>query len=210
MSQLFVAVICCQRDQKNGCLDWFRKSIANRSIPYRIFLGQGCVATHSDEVVLSVDDSYQRLPWKVQGALQWALTYTDATHIFKVDCDARIWPDRLIAFNFDGYDYIGDFSDGHMPVLRPDTYACGPGYCLSRRAAEKVIAAKAEQTVELRTYPPHDKVYAEDEFVGRVLNQTRRYHSDLFASHFAGRAYNESQDKLIVLGNEWSTDRGRR
>jgi hypothetical protein len=206
-----MAVICCGRDQNNGCLDWFRQNIKGTSVPYKVFLGSGCQAKASDEIVLPVADSYQRLPWKVQGAFQWALDREDLlSHICKVDCDARIWTDRLSRFDFSPYDYVGNFADGHEPALRPDTYAAGPGYVVSRVAAEMVIAADVKKTVETYTYPPFENCYLEDEFVGKVLKQTRRCHSLQFQSHYAGRAYPGPTHDLIVLGNEWSTDRGRR
>lgn len=210
---LFLAVICCKRDQNNGCLEWFRSNIAkvDGTIPYTIFLGEGCPARHHDETVLPVSDSYQRLPWKIQAALQWTFEQHPNTEIvFKVDCDCQVWPERLQQIDFSGYDYVGNFDDGKTPILRPDTYAIGAGYGLSRNAAQRVIEANVEQTIETRTYPPYDKVYVEDEFVGKVLSNSRRLHTERIQSHWAGRAYSGPTDNLIVLGNAWSTDRGRR
>jgi hypothetical protein len=207
---IFLAAISCKRDQRNGCNQWFREQLGNSPIPYKIFLGNGCEPKHEDEIVLSVDDGYQLLPGKVQAVLRWVLALPENySHILKTDCDCRVWPTRLLKFDFEPYDYIGDFADGKEPPLRNSTYAMGGGYILSRAAAEKVITASPEKVVEPHNYPPHDLSYAEDEFVGRVLNRTHRLHSEQFQSQMAGRGIG-STDNLIVFGNAWSTDRGRR
>ena len=211
MASIFMVVICCKRDQRNGCSDWFRQQIPNCPIPYKIFLGDGCTADHEDEVLLRTEDSYQRLPWKVQEALKWVLAQPEGySHILKTDCDCKVWPERLLKLDFFPYDYIGDFADGKEPILRNSAYAMGGGYILSRSAAEKVIVANVEKVADLHNLPPFDRSYAEDEFVGRILNKTIRLHSKQFAAHLAGRYCDGPTDHLIVLGNEWSTDRGRK
>ena len=197
-----MCVMSCQRDQENGCAEWFRKTLGVSSIPYRIFLGDGCTATRADEVIVPAIDSYPRLPWKVQAALRWILNRSEMyTHVFKTDIDSQVWVDRLAVSDFESYDYIGNFFDGHHPPLRPETFAYGCGYWLSRAAAEKVVSANVEQTISVRTIPPYDRAWAEDEFVGAVLNETRRCHDERYISHFAGRSYNGPTNDLFVLGN---------
>lgn len=195
----------CRRDQKNGCSDWFRKTISQSPMPYKIFLGDGCPVLHGDEIILSVDDSYQRLPWKVQKALKWALSQTDNfTHFIKTDVDSRIWPERFLLDELDAYDYIGNFSDGHSnPTSRSECYAIGAAYCLSRAAAEKIISANVETTIERTTMPPYSNVYAEDAFVGKVLFGMRALHSEQYAANFAGRSYTGPTENLLVLGNSF-------
>ena len=198
----FMCVLSCLRDQENGCNEWFRNSIKPSPIPYKIFLGEGCTANHADEIVLPINDSYPRLPWKVQSALNWVLKQdANYTHILKTDCDTQVWLDRLLSSNFAPYDYVGNFADGHHPPLRPDTFAFGAGYWLSRSAAEKVVSASVESTISVRTIPPHDRAWAEDEFVGTVLNDAHRCHDEKYMSHFLGRSYNGATNELFLLGN---------
>lgn len=200
--RLFMGVMGCKRDQENGCVDWFRETLGTCSIPYRIFLGNGCTATHEDELVLPVDDSYAQLPWKVQAALRWALEQPENyTHFFKTDCDCQVWTDRLLVSDFDKYDYVGNFADGHEPSLRPDTFAIGAGYCFSRRAAERIVAAKVESLVEPQATPPYGMAYHEDEFVGKVLVDTYRCNDSRYIGNFQGRHYNGPLHDVIVLGN---------
>lgn len=205
MPDPFLCIMSCKRDQENGCVDWFRKIHSNLLIPYRIFLGQGCVVTHEDEIVLSVDDSYARLPWKVQTAFKWVFDQAEQfTHIIKTDSDCRIWSDRLLTSDFEKYDYVGNFFDGHVnPASRSETYASGAGYCLSRTAAEKVTMLNVEQIIQPCHIWTDDKAYAEDEFVGRCLppSEWRRFHSEQYMPNFQGRSYNGTTDNLIVLGN---------
>jgi hypothetical protein len=206
-----MVVMSCKRDQENGCIKWFRETLKQSSIPYRIFLGNGCSAAQTDEVVLAADDSYQKLAWKVQAAFKWVMDRTEhSTHILKTDSDCHIWPDRLLASNFEKYDYIGNFFDGHVnPASHPNNYASGAGYCLSRPAVERVVAADVLQTIEPITMWTYDRVYAEDMFVGKVLSPdiARRFHSEQYAPNFQGRNYNGPTDNLIVLGNVFDNKR---
>jgi hypothetical protein len=208
---LFVAVVCCKRDKRNGCLDWFRPQVmGQKSIPYRIFFGDGYTAMEEDEVVVQADDAYPYLPWKVQAMLKWVLHNSSCSHILKVDCDSALWLNNISPGDYEPWDYVGNFADGKNPPLRPSTYAIGGGYVLSRRAAEMVIASVVQNIIEPFHYPPFEKAYAEDAFVGRVLHKMNRLHSEKFQANMAGHYYLNSIKDLIVLGNAWSTERGRR
>lgn len=207
---IFMAVICCRRDKNNGCLSWFRQQL-NNSIDYKIFFGSGSEVTQSDEILLPVDDNYQNLPWKVQQAFRWVLNQSQQySHILKIDCDSRVWSDRLLKLSIEDFDYIGNFADSKLPILRPDTYA-GSSYIVSRYAAVMHVNADIKKILQHpRTYPPFDKAWIEDEFTGKVLSQTRRLHTEKFQLHLAGRMYSGPTDDLVVLCNEFSTNRNRK
>ncbi len=213
MPNLFMCVMGCQRDQKNGCVDWFRRTLGASLVPYRIFLGAGCVDYNQDEVVLPVDDSYPRLAWKVQSAFKWVLEQPEHfTHIFKTDCDCRIWQDRLLVSGFENHDYVGNFFNGkNNPAAQPGNYAAGAGYVLSRSAAERVASADVSSNVEPITMWKHDRVWCEDMFVGNVVSpyENRRVHSEQYAPNFQGRNYNGPTDNLIVLGNVFDNKQGQ-
>lgn len=168
-------------------------------IRYRFFLGMGCAARFEDEIVLPVDDSYARLPWKVQAALRWALAIEPKiTHMFKTDADTEIRADDLLHSDFESHDYVGNFWDGKPePTKRKGTYAMGAGYWLSRASAEKVVAATIDDTVS------HHGEYFEDMFVGKVLESANRHHEDRYGVELAGRSHGPIDGNFIIMGNSY-------
>lgn len=155
-----------------------------KGMDYKFFLGRptnGQTPT-DDEVFLDVDDSYEALPRKVQAAAKWALD-NGYQHMFKVDDDVYVFPDRLLKSGYDKHDFIGSYRgpSGEYPSGYPSG---GPGYWLSARAMKVVADSK----------PNGD--WAEDRFVGNVL-------------HAAGiSCHNDHRYRILMTGMNWLWDEG--
>jgi len=134
---------------------WARNLDIRSDIDFRIFYGYGAVRKmRTDEVLLSVDDSYRGLPFKVQRIFKWALERGyDA--VLKVDDDTFISRDVIKGLGVDA-DYIGYSSDTAITLysdwLTSDLkekllafgqgYACGGMYYVHRRAMEILVRTK--------------------------------------------------------------------
>ena len=125
-------------------------------IPVRFFIGDSD-PTEADEIALDCPDNYFSLPQKTKLSLEWALKQ-DYTHYFRAFTDTFIDTARLRASHFAEADYAGNpFQHGTRGFFMHG----GPGYWLSRRAAELVCAAELSITEQL-----------EDQWVGRCLVDT--------------------------------------
>ncbi len=163
----------------SSCFD-FEKNCTNNAIretwlaeldgvaDYRVFYGTGQGAEsaplRSDEVFLpEVDDGYGDLSRKTQHSLRWAAEH-NYDFVFRCFPDTYCRPERLATCGFAERDYYGDFRREHCG---PDNYPSGgPGYFLSRRAFELLLDAPIEGVHRVG-------VYAEDLWVGQILNRHR-------------------------------------
>ena len=163
-----IAVSTCERDAQNGCnaamrQTWIREMPRVEGFDYKIFYGRGDRALLPDEVRLEVGDDYKSLPYKTRESLRWALDH-GYSYVFRAFTDTCINPYRLRTSSYTRFDYLGCFPGGWSP--EPDSqghyaYASGgPGYFLSKRAAEAAIAAE----------PDH---WAEDLWIGDVMGRAR-------------------------------------
>ena len=145
MSSEFRPIILVGSCKKNqGNLDAIRQTWGkNSAIPYKFFMGEGCVAKYPDEFVVNTPDGYFHQIEKHKAALAWALAQ-GYNAIFLADDDTFIHTKRLLA-SYNGEDYKGNTFDTPRP---PDPYGVpwdfchgGPGYWLSEKAARIIIAA---------------------------------------------------------------------
>ncbi len=130
-------------------------------VPYVFVLGQpsgvdleGTASLAGDQLYLPIPGGYPHLPQRTREMLRWALSaYPQATHFFKCDDDTYVALDRLLAYPYQQFDYVG-------AEWKPGTQygSGGAGYFLSRRAA-KIVAEELPD------------VGAEDLLVGRVLRR---------------------------------------
>lgn len=103
-----------------------------------------------DEVFLSVPDDYDSLPIKVKAIIDYA--YREGyDHLFKGDDDTFVYVDRLLASNFEDYDYLG-----YSYPAAGNYISGGPGYWLSRKSMS-ILAVTGVQG------------WAEDKWVGDKL-----------------------------------------
>ena len=213
--RLLIAIKSCNRDLLNGCHTAIRETwgkdfstcrpntvmIGGRLetisppkgdivIDVRFFIGNGDAPLKDDEIRLAVEDTLVALPLKVRGIAGWSAA-KEYDFTFCCDVDTFVRPDRLIACEFEKYDYFGyfgnarppgaqiaNFDDCRLGKITVWAYASGgAGYFVSRRAAEHLS----------KMVPSH---YAEDVSVGQVLgpliaaNQLRGFASEQF-HHFA-------------------------
>lgn len=111
---------------------------------------------------LGVPDDYNHLPEKTQAICQWAVE-NKLDHLFKIDSDTYVHPERLLVSGFAKHDYAGYLLDW----LKPEygfVYCSGPHYWLSRKAF--TILAEEDWSRFLR---PPGLEHAEDFMVGRIL-----------------------------------------
>jgi hypothetical protein len=167
-----IAISSCFDFEKNGnnqaLRDTWLPDVGEAGIDYRFFFGTGQGAETSelpsDAVLLSnVEDDYGHLSAKTQTSLRWA-SERHYDFVFRCFPDTYCCPERLAACGFQDFDYYGDFRGEQC---RPDNYPSGgPGYFLSRRAFELLLNAPIEGVHRVG-------VYAEDLWVGQILNRHR-------------------------------------
>ena len=102
----------------------------------RFFLGPSTREPQADEVFLNCDDSYQGLPSKVRAIVRWALAH-GYDYVLKIDDDVIVVPHKLLASNFQSYDFVG-----HRNDIRPYPVPYGFCYWMSKRSL--VLVASAE------------------------------------------------------------------
>lgn len=154
-----ILISSCNRDRRNGHNQAVRDCWAHFSpIPYKFFLGD-LEPERDDEVGLPwCPDNYFSLTQKTQESLRWALDQ-GYDWFFRAFTDTFIDTVRLASFAQEiphiTCDYIGNTS------FSPRILFChgGPGYWLSRRAAELVVQAPRQGEFEKM----------EDQFVGEVM-----------------------------------------
>ena len=162
-----------------SCLKYTDRVKAQLStwIPYihgadwRVFVGGADKQFNAAwEIHLPVPDDYGSLHLKSRAIIQYAYD-NDYTHLFKVDDDAYILPDRLLASNFAEHDYIGAWivGEGTTPnsAIRYHGQRFVPGGCgiwLSRRAMKILLDSKVESLSATETT-------LEDHWVGWTLGR---------------------------------------
>lgn len=169
-----IAVSSCERDAQNGNNQamrntWIREMARVEGFDYKIFYGAGDRALLADEVRLDVGDDYKSLPYKTRESLRWALDH-GYSYVFRAFTDTCINPHRLRTSGYTRFDYLGCFPGGYAAEPDAKGHFCyasgGPGYFLSRRAAEAAIAEE----------PDH---WAEDLWIGDAMGRAGiRGHND--------------------------------
>ena len=175
--RLLIAISTCYDFERNGSNQVLRETwLPDSPFDYKFFMGAGQGAeteTLPDDAIFlpGVDDGYGDLSKKTQHSLRWAHE-REYDFVFRCFPDTYCRPERLIkCTNFEDYDYYGDFRGEQC---RPDNYPSGgPGYFLSRRAYELLLDAPIEGVHRV-------SVYAEDLWVGQILNRHRDKHLKYF------------------------------
>jgi hypothetical protein len=127
-----IAIVSCRRDIESH--ETIRETWAKDCpVDFRFFLGRGCEALISDEVILDVPDDWNGLPQKTQAVCRWAFE-RDFDFVFKTDTDSYVSVPRLLESGFEKYHYSG--CCGETANIYPDACfpANGGGYWLSRKA----------------------------------------------------------------------------
>lgn len=173
MPKYLIAVTTCLRpdfvDKALAQIEtWVPALNALPDVDVRFFVGRRSTAQPGTEmrghllhplyVQLDVRDTYEDLPYKVQGVFAWALAqgYTD---VCKVDDDTYVTT-RVVAARNQAHDYVGNrraWFDSD-----PGEYSSGFCYWLSAKAMRLVVDS-----------PRIDSTTYEDLFVGRVMNDNR-------------------------------------
>lgn len=142
-----------ESDRRAACRETWLKS---SSVDYRLFYGRDPSVTQPDEISLACDDDYDGLSTKMRLMCRWALNQ-NYTHLFRVDTDAYVYTDRLLASGFEAHDYSG-YTIDYPRHLAHARYASGAGFTLSERAMTIVADAQPEHP-------------ADDLWVGRILHR---------------------------------------
>jgi hypothetical protein len=139
--------------QRQACREtWLRDSKAD----YKFFLGKSTnVQPMDDEVFLDCGDSYHDNGFKIHGMIKWALE-RGYTHMFRVDDDTMVWPQRLFMLPWWKHDYLGN---SHPNGTSVDVHA-GFAVFLSKRLMELV----AERN-------PSVNDWADDVWVGQIAKK---------------------------------------
>lgn len=157
---------------------------AVEGIDCRLFYGRGRKHMLPDEVRLTCPDDYLGLPYKTRESLRWALN-EGYDFIFRAFTDTCIHVLRLKTCGFTRHDYFGCFPGGYSEGADEQGYydyaSGGPGYWLSRRAAEAVIAAEPDRSVR-------DDYWAEDLWIGDVVGKAgfKGQHDERFFFKWCG------------------------
>jgi Galactosyltransferase len=151
---LVITVVSCHRDRDAGCHQSIRRTWGEEALKLGIDVvffigGDRPEGLQKDEVWLNVPDSYNDLPYKTQAVAGWFLN-SCFPYMFKCDTDTFIVPEHLLENDFQNADYLG------TPV-NPTYLNGGPGYFLSRAAAQVLCSERVDET-------------AEDRWVGRMLD----------------------------------------
>lgn len=157
--RILIAVLTCHLNRKQA--DFQRRTWAReiKGADLRFFLGKPervpvtAPEPRADEVVLDVPDGYLSLPAKTQAICRWAIEH-GYTHVFRVDDDVYVRPERLINA-IPAADHCGRLRgpSGNYPA----PYASGFAYWLSAKAAGIIAQAKLNGDT------------AEDRWVANVL-----------------------------------------
>jgi hypothetical protein len=163
VAKVLIGVLSCERDAKFH--QQFRDMcLKGCPVDHRFFVAGSCPVDGSDVVRLAAEDSNG--PEKVRLMHRWTLE-SDYDFLFKCDIDTFIHVPRLLASNFEAYDWTGGGS--------PQRPYGGSGYWLSRKAMTSLKNGE-----EFNTLRPWD----EDWYVGDNLTKfgfkahiDSRYHS---------------------------------
>lgn len=157
MKSIILITSCAYHLTKNEqCRNTWLKQW-NQLVDYKFVLGQGNSKKLDDELVLSVDDTYQGLPQKIQASHKWALE-KGYDYILKTDCDVFMHVPRLFQSNFEKHPYSGN-------LFWPEAkyrFVLGSAYWLNKKASEILVKAK------LPAYPAYG---GDDVWVGRIMQE---------------------------------------
>lgn len=152
-----MGVLSCQAysERRHRCLRSWIPEALDAGIDVVFLLGGSNAAARREGLNLQLPcpDDYDSLPMKVGLFLEWADKHAEFEYIFKCDDDTYVRPERLLAFDCQGNDYIGaEWSPGVG-------YASGgAGYWLSRKSVAVLAPV-------LRCHSSG----AEDVLVGQIL-----------------------------------------
>lgn len=152
-----MGVLSCQAysERRQRCLRSWIPEALDAGIDVIFLLGGSNAAARREGLNLQLPcpDDYDSLPMKVGLFLEWADKHAEFEYIFKCDDDTYVRPERLLAFDCQGNEYIGaEWSPGVG-------YASGgAGYWLSRKSVAVLAPV-------LRCYSSG----AEDVLVGQIL-----------------------------------------
>jgi hypothetical protein len=145
-----ILVSSCRKDADNHLNQAIRETWGkNSAIPFFFILGQrnppgtympGEVPFKPapDEIVLPVADNYLSLPFKTKEGHRWARK-RGYDYIFQCFTDTYIDTERLLNSGFEKGDYVGN--KGVKGCRGCDFVHGGPGYWLSPRATDLILAA---------------------------------------------------------------------
>jgi hypothetical protein len=164
--KVLIGIPSCLRDREREKYprETWLKDCARFGVDYKFFLGgRQAEPILEDEVLLSVDDSYDSLIEKMKLVIQYALD-NGYDYLFKCDVDTYCHIPRLMNSGFEKHKWSG-FGVNYG----------GSGYWLNREAMQDVIAHST----------PLGALETEDLWVHRVLQNNckyemvsdRRYHS---------------------------------
>lgn len=142
-------------DQTQACREtWVKDFAPFKTVDVKFFYGKPSDGYPrqplADEVFLECGDTYGHLPAKTVAVCRWA-TEHDYEFIYKCDTDTAVYAERLLIEIMENcFDYAGY---RHSSVC-----SGGPGYLLSRSAADLVAKAGTDP-----------QIWAEDVWVSRVL-----------------------------------------
>lgn|GEM_PF-425965 len=157
MTRILIGVLSCQAysERRQRCLrSWIHEAL-DAGIDVVFLLGGSKTAAKREglNLLLPCPDDYDSLPMKVGLFLEWASKHAEFEYIFKCDDDTYLRPDRLLAFDCQGKDYIGaEWSPG------VEYASGGAGYWVSRKSVAVLAPV-------LRRYTTG----AEDVLVGQIL-----------------------------------------
>jgi hypothetical protein len=124
-----------------------RDTRPNQRTPDKIILREPL----GDEIFLDCGDSYTSNPDKMIAICRWALE-RGYEYILRCDDDTFIYPNRLLATNWNKFDYVG---------AGKDATTFHPGGCmfLSRHAMELIVKG-------------HPTTYADDVWIGQLMRES--------------------------------------
>ena len=191
-----ILISSCVRDRLNGNQEAIRETWGeNSAIPYFFCIGD-MAPTADDEIELDCPDNYFSLCLKTQASLKWALEQ-GYTHMIRAFTDTYIDTERLLAAEYANDDYVGNVCTAFkFPFLHG-----GPGYILSAKAAQIVVASD-----------PGDHWKLEDQWVGWLMreNGIEYIHDPRFSM---GRSYTHRELKPLadndIISVHLSSQRGQ-
>jgi len=151
--KILIAVVNCHHfsDRREKIRQTWAKQVgAWYGIDLRFFVGNPSGSPEPDVVYLDCGDDYLSLPSKAKGVYKYAMD-NNYDYTFKIDDDCEVYVNRLLSEDLT-HDFIG-----RMNYCWGGFCSGGPGFWLSRRAAE-IIANQ-----------PLSNDTADDRWIGQVL-----------------------------------------
>lgn len=141
--KILIAVHSChdQRHLNDNIRDTWMKNADG--VDVRFFIGAPVLDNTSDEIFLNIPDTYAELWQKTLECIKWAYI-KEYDYLFKCDNDTYVHVPRLLASEFEKYDYIGN-AFTHLEWKAP---AGGAGYWLSKKAMKTIIDNQKERRAQ--------------------------------------------------------------